>query len=170
MEYYTPFDLVDDDHDNCDALCLSLEHDPAPAELTWGTFDEAATALLATGMEQPAFYMARQFVELSLKRLQPAHGHDLVKLLDGLPAGDPLVTATDGVQFLLRSFILDLARVDPDSTAGRYGVTKGAPAFKGICCVKGSQLQRHLRELFNYVEERAYVGSDTVATTTGRVR
>ncbi|MER7827009.1 hypothetical protein ABTX85_31120 [Streptomyces sp. NPDC096097] len=158
MTYVSPFGDMDSDHEWPDALCLSREHCANPSDETLGEFYAGAVTLIDAGIPQPAFFLARQLAELSLKALVgPGQNfnHDLGKLLKHLEEnGDDLFSAGEE-QHLVVEFVRDLYARDPKGDQGRYATTKGgAPSLAKVCCANPPLFRRYVDLLFGYTQER----------------
>lgn len=158
MTYLSPFGEPSTDHDTPDALCLARVNFDKPMLATVEEYASGALNMIEAGFAQPAFFLARQFAELSLKALiGPNHqrGHDLELLLKVLEDQDhDLSIRTDAEQPLIRKFILDLHRVDPGGDEGRYPTSHGQPALDACCCADPVILREHVLRLRSYVEPR----------------
>lgn len=157
MGYQSIFNHPSTIHDNDDPLCLDRSHEDDPDGATWLEFYEAAITMLDAGHDQPAFFLARHCIELSLKRLmeKPPRIHGLEQLLGALPVDHPLREPRTSIDRDMRAFALDLHRVDPSGTEGRYGRTRQeVPCLSASCCVNRSQLREYLDQFVRYVEDR----------------
>lgn len=157
MDYRSPFRLADVEHDSCNPLCLDVGDAVDPELATWRDCYDGAMCLISDAGEQAAFFLARHFVELSLKLLhpRPQTGHDLARLLDDLPEYEPLRVSTTSDADSIRQFILDMHHVDRTGTEGRYGVHSGGRrAFNNFCCIERDVLAEQLTHLRDYVEDR----------------
>ncbi len=155
MSYLSPFNMVNVEHEGCEALSLSLGDDVNADETAWDAYYLGAIELITNGHDLTAFFIARHFVELSLKRLGFGPGHSLAELLDELPKTDPLRTSNTGPVAEIRAFVLDIGQVDPSGTEGRYAHTLGGKAsLATYCCVDRYELARHLGSLYEYVQDR----------------
>ncbi|MFD3851900.1 hypothetical protein ACFWVB_39460 [Streptomyces microflavus] len=149
---------MDTEHEWPGALCLSRTHCVDASEETIGEFYRGTIALIDAGIPQPAFFLARQLAELSLKALlepEQARGHDLDKLLRQLEKrGDDLFV--DGRhRELVVDFIRDLARRDPGGDEGRYPTsTKGVPSLAAVCCADPVLFREYVHCLFAYTQGR----------------
>jgi hypothetical protein len=158
MSYVSPFGEMGTDHEWADPMCLSRAHCANASEETIGEFYLGAVALIDAGIPQPAFFLARQLAELSLKALLgpgQTHGHDLGKLLKQLEErGDDLFTA-DGDRRLVVAFIRDLHSRDPKGDQGRYATTtSGALSLAAVCCADPVLFRQYVDRLFFYTQER----------------
>ncbi|MEV8457681.1 hypothetical protein AB0467_34415 [Streptomyces sp. NPDC052095] len=159
MTYVSPFGDMDSDHDWPDALCLSRAHCVNASDETIGEFYEGTVTLIEAGIPQPAFFLARQLAELSLKALvgpgTKKFKHDLGKLLKHLQeSGDDLFTAGEE-QHLVVEFVRDLYARDPGGDEGRYATTKGgALSLAKVCCANPELFRRYVDLLFAYTQER----------------
>jgi HEPN domain-containing protein len=160
MAYRSPFSgFAGDDHNGGDALCLSRTHCVDAVEDTLAEFHQAAIAAIDAQAGQPAFFLARQLAELSLKAL---HGnifpktHSLTRLLDGLDQReDELLAGGPDHQALVVEFIRDVDRYDAGGDQGRYPTTRnGDPALASVCCVDPALLREHVDRLYGYVQRR----------------
>ena len=158
MTYESPFGEMDADHEWPGPLCLSRTHCADASGETIGEFYQGAVALITAGIAQPAFFLARQLAELSLKALLgpgQKHGHDLWKLLKHLEEKGDDLFADGGDRHLIVDFIRDLHRRDPKGDQGRYPTTSdGAPALAAVCCANPVQFRRYVDDLFSYVQGR----------------
>ncbi|MDU0299846.1 MULTISPECIES: HEPN domain-containing protein [unclassified Streptomyces] len=157
MTYQSPFGDMDTDHEWPDALCLSRVNCANASEETIGEFFQGAIALIDAGIPQPAFFLARQLAELSLKAIlgPVVKGHDLGKLLKQLEdSGDDLFAAGDD-RHLIAEFIRDLHRRDPNGDQGRYPTTtKGVPSLAAVCCANPPLFREYVNRLFLYTQGR----------------
>ncbi|WP_143588493.1 hypothetical protein [Streptomyces albovinaceus] len=156
--YVSPFGDMDKEHEWPDALCLSRTHCANASEQTIGEFYEGAIALIDAGVPQPAFFLARQLAELSLKAfLGPAQkpGHNLGQVLKRLDEGGDDLFAPDGDRHLVVEFIRDLYSRDPKGDEGRYpSNTKGVPSLAAVCCANPELFRQHVDRLFLYTQQR----------------
>ncbi|MDX3488174.1 hypothetical protein [Streptomyces sp. ID05-18] len=159
MNYVSPFGDMDTDHEWPDALCLSRAHSANASDDTIDEFYEGAVTLIDAGIPQPAFFLARQLAELSLKALvgpgPKKFNHDLGKLLKHLQeSGDDLFAAGED-RHLVVEFIRDLYNRDPGGDEGRYATTKGGtPALAKVCCANPPLFRRYVDLLFAYTQAR----------------
>ncbi|MEV7453337.1 hypothetical protein [Streptomyces nigra] len=158
MTYQSPFGDMETDHEWPDALCLSRTHCADASEETLGEFHRGAIALIDAGIPQPAFFLARQLAELSLKAIlgpKQVYGHDLGRLLKRLEeTGDDLFATGDN-QHLVVEFIRDLNRRDPNGDEGRYPTTtKGVPSLAAVCCANPPLFRKYVNLLFDYTQDR----------------
>ncbi|MEU5053526.1 hypothetical protein [Streptomyces sp. NPDC021096] len=158
MTYVSPFGDMDAHHEWPDALCLSRTNCVNASDETIGEFYAGAVALIDAGIPQPAFFLARQLAELSLKALVgpgQSFNHDLGKLLKHLQeSGDDLFAGGEE-QHLVVEFVRDLYARDPKGDQGRYATTKGgAPSLAKVCCANPPLFRRHVDLLFGYTQER----------------
>ncbi|WP_158786579.1 hypothetical protein [Streptomyces sp. NRRL F-5065] len=158
MTYVSPFGDMDTEHEWSDALCLSRTHCANASEETIAEFHAGAIALIEAGIPQPAFFLARQLAELSLKALVgPGHkdGHDLDMLLKRLEKSGDDLFAAEGGRRLVVEFIRDLYIRDPRGDQGRYPTTKGeVPSLAAVCCANPPLFRRYVDLLFEYTQER----------------
>ncbi|MFC4508462.1 MULTISPECIES: HEPN domain-containing protein [Streptomyces] len=158
MTYQSPFGDMDTDHEWPDALCLSRVNCANASEETIGEFFEGAIALIDAGIPQPAFFLARQLAELSLKAIlgpEKGKGHDLGKLLRKLEESDDDLFAAGDDRHLVVEFIRDLHRRDPKGDEGRYPTTtKGVPSLAAVCCANPPLFREYVNHLFVYTEGR----------------
>lgn len=158
MTYVSPFGDMDTDHEWPDALCLSRTHCANASEETIGEFYEGAIALIDAGVPQPAFFLARQLAELSLKAfVGPGQkdGHDLGKLLKRLQESGDDLSAGDDDRHLVVEFIRDLYARDPRGDQGRYATTKGGDlSLAAVCCANPELFRQHVDRLFLYTQHR----------------
>ncbi|WP_328714234.1 hypothetical protein [Nocardia salmonicida] len=127
----------------------------------------AAQAAIDADAAQPAFFLARQLAELSLKALHPNYtavrqlkvSHSLTDFLDALAAlGDPLLGAGETEQDVV-AFIRDLAHHDGTGDQGRYYTTRnGAPSLATVCCADRDLLSKWVWMLENYIIDRLEPG------------
>lgn len=166
MTYQSPFGAMDIDHEWPDALCLSRTHCADASEDTISEFHQGAIALIDAGIPQPAFFLARQLAELSLKALlgpEQVHGHDLGKLLKRLEESDDDLFAADGEQHLVVEFIRDLHSRDPKGDQGRYPTTtSGAPSLASVCCANPPLFRQYINLLFLYTQDRISHAGQTI--------
>ncbi len=132
MTCRSPFgDINTSEHNGEDALCLSRTHCANAVEDTLLEFHQAALAAIDSQAPQPAFFLARQLTELTLKALHLPHfpaGHNLTVLLESLHhRGDDLL-AGGAEQALVVAFIRDLDHHDRAATRG--GTRPPAPATR----------------------------------------
>ncbi|MFC8493007.1 hypothetical protein ACFUJU_19840 [Streptomyces sp. NPDC057235] len=158
MTYVSPFGDMDSDHEWPNALCLSREHCVNVSDETIDEFYAGAVALIDAGIPQPAFFLARQLAELSLKALVgpgKSFSHDLGKLLKHLQdSGDDLFAGGEE-QHLIVEFVQDLYARDPRGDQGRYATTKGgALSLATVCCAEPLLFRRYVGLLFGYTQER----------------
>ncbi|MEV8103638.1 hypothetical protein [Streptomyces sp. NPDC088135] len=158
MTYVSPFGDMDTDHDWPDALCLSRAHCVNASEETIGEFYEGTIALIEAGTPQPAFFLARQLAELSLKAFAgPGQNarHDLGKLLKRLQeSGDDLFAAGDDRRLVVE-FIQDLYDRDPGGDQGRYATTTGGTlSLAKVCCANPKLFHQYVDLLFTYTQGR----------------
>ncbi|MFF5491548.1 hypothetical protein [Streptomyces virginiae] len=158
MTYVSPFGDMDTDHEWPDALCLSRTHCTNASEETIGEFHDGAIALIDAGIPQPAFFLARQLAELSLKALvgpRHSYNHDLGQLLKRLQeSGDDLFAAEDDRRLVVE-FIRDLYTRDPRGDQGRYATTKGgALSLAAVCCANPELFRQYVNRLYLYTQER----------------
>lgn len=158
MTYQSPFGDMDTDHEWPDALCLSRDHCANASEETIGEFHRGAIALIDAGIPQPAFFLARQLAELSLKAILgsgPEHRHDLGKMLKRLEeSGDDLFAAGDD-RSLVVEFIRDMHRRDPKGDQGRYPTTtSGDLSLAAVCCANPPLFREYVNLLFHYTQDR----------------
>ncbi|MEU9168564.1 HEPN domain-containing protein [Streptomyces sp. NPDC048420] len=159
MNYRSPFGSIDsDDHNGPDALCLSRTHCTDAAEDTINEFHQAAVAAIERRAPQPAFFLARQLAELSLKAL---HGptfpitHSLTALLDSLERRGDLLVADGAEEHTIVAFIRDLDFYDANGDQGRYPTTRsGTPSLATVCCADPALLREHVDQLHSYVQRR----------------
>ncbi|MFJ7088579.1 hypothetical protein ACIQU8_35755 [Streptomyces griseus] len=147
---------MDVDHEWPEALCLSRTHCENASEDTIGEFFQGAITLIDAGVAQPAFFLARQLAELSLKAFPgPGKklGHDLDKLLSELQkSGDDLFAANDE-QRLVVDFIRDPHAHDPKDDRSRYQTTiSGEPSLASVCCADPELFGQYVRHLFVYAQ------------------
>lgn len=166
MTYVSPFGAMDVDHEWPKALCLSRTHCENASEETIGEFFQGAITLIDAGVAQPAFFLARQLAELSLKAfLGPGKkaGHDLGKLLGKLQeSGDDLFAAGDERRLIV-DFIRDLHARDPKGDQGRYPTTlSGDPSLASVCCADPELFGQYVRHLFLYTQGRISRASQAV--------
>ncbi|MFF2521460.1 HEPN domain-containing protein [Streptomyces liangshanensis] len=158
MTYVSPFGDMDSDHEWPDALCLSRTHCVNASDETIREFYEGAVTLIDAGIPQPAFFLARQLAELSLKALVgPGQNfnHDLGKLLKHLQESGDDLFAEGEEQHLVVEFVRDLYARDPKGDQGRYATTKGgAPSLATVCCANPPLFRRYVDLLFAYTQER----------------
>lgn len=158
MTYVSPFGDMDTDHDWPDALCLSRAHCVNASEETIGEFYEGAVALIEAGIPQPAFFLARQLAELSLKAFAgpgQRDRHDLGKLLKRLQESGDDLFAAGADRRLVVEFIRDLYDRDPGGDQGRYATTMGgALSLAKVCCANPKLFRQHVDRLFLYTQER----------------
>ncbi|MFF7452426.1 MULTISPECIES: hypothetical protein [unclassified Streptomyces] len=157
MTYQSPFGDMDTDHEWPDALCLSRVNCANASEETLGEFHRGAIALIDAGIPQPAFFLARQLAELSLKAIigPGARGHDLGKLLKRLKDSDDDLFAPGDDRHLIVEFIRDMHRRDPNGDEGRYPTTtKGVPSLAAVCCANPLLFRKYVNLLFLYTQER----------------
>ncbi|MFD3735119.1 HEPN domain-containing protein [Streptomyces sp. NPDC058632] len=156
MTYQSPFGDLGTDHEWSDALCLSRDHCTDAPEETIREFFDGAIALIDAGVPQPAFFLARQLAELSLKALLgPEKGHNLGKLLKQLEEADDDLFAAGDDQHLVVEFIRDLHRRDPNGDEGRYpATTKGVPSLATVCCANPPLFREYITILFMYTQGR----------------
>lgn len=156
--YRSPFGDPSTDHNTPNALCITRSGDATAMRSTLIDYSVMAIHAIDQGIPQPAFFLARQFAELSVKALLgPNHkqGHNLVKLLDELEQrGDDLFTGTDKGQPDLVEFIRDLNKHDPRGDEGRYPTSHGQPSLSGSCCANPAILREHVGRLQAYVLPR----------------
>ncbi|MGC4989903.1 hypothetical protein [Nocardia salmonicida] len=168
MTYTSPFGDPDSDHDSDeDVLCVSRAHPVNTLGATLTEYAMAAQAAIGAQAAQPAFFLARQLAELSLKALYPSYAtvkqlkssHILTDFLDALDvAGDPLLGAGDTERDIV-AFIRDLARHDSTGDQGRYYTTKnGRPSLATVCCADRDLLSTWVWTLENYVIDRLEPG------------
>ncbi|MFI7531430.1 hypothetical protein [Nocardia salmonicida] len=161
VTYTSPFGDPETDHDSDeDVLCVSRAHPINTLGSTLTEYARAAQAAIDAQAAQPAFFLARQLAELSLKALYPSYttvkplksSHILTDFLDALEAaGDPLLGAGETERDIV-SFIRDLARHDSAGDQGRYYTTKnGQPSLATVCCADRDLLSRWVWTLENYV-------------------
>lgn len=158
MTYVSPFGDMDTEHEWPDVLCLSRTHCANPSEETINEFYAGAIVLIDAGIPQPAFFLARQLAELSLKALVgpgPKDGHDLGKLLKRLQeSGDDLFAAEDDRRLVVE-FIRDLYTRDLRGDQGRYATTKGGTlSLAAVCCANPELFRQYVDLLFAYTQER----------------
>ncbi|MER6187738.1 hypothetical protein [Streptomyces sp. NPDC001652] len=163
MTYQSPFGDMDTDHEWPDAMCLSRVNCADASEETIGEFFKGAIALIDAGIPQPAFFLARQLAELSLKALLgPVKGHDLGTLLRQLEEADDDLFAASDDQRLVVEFIRDLYRRDPIGDEGRYPTnTKGAPSLAAVCCANPPLFRKYVNLLFSYTQGRISSAAQT---------
>ncbi|MGW8780228.1 hypothetical protein ACWGNM_19520 [Streptomyces sp. NPDC055796] len=159
MTYVSPFGDMDAHHEWPDALCLSRTNCVNASDETMGEFYEGAVALIDAGIPQPAFFLARQLAELSLKALvgpgPKRFSHDLGKLLDHLQENGDDLFAGGEEQRLVVEFVQDLFARDPGGDEGRYPTTKGgAPSLAAVCCANPPLFRQYVDLLFGYTQER----------------
>lgn len=167
MTYQSPFGDIDTDHEWPDALCLSRVNCANASEETIGEFFEGAIALIDAGIPQPAFFLARQLAELSLKAIlglgqvkdrdleKLLKRHDLEKLLKRLEESDDDLFAVGDDRHLVVEFIRDLHRRDPNGDEGRYPTTtKGVPSLAAVCCANPPLFREYVNLLFVYTQGR----------------
>ncbi|MGA4979328.1 hypothetical protein [Streptomyces cinereoruber] len=159
MTYESPFGDMDSDHEWPDTLCLSREHCVNASNETIDEFYAGALALIDAGIAQPAFFLARQLAELSLKALvgpgPTKFNHDLGKLLAHLQASGDDLFAGGEEQHLIIEFVRDLYARDPGGDEGRYATTKGgALSLATVCCANPVLFRRYVDLLFGYTQER----------------
>ena len=159
MTYRSPFgDIATSDHNGPDALCLSRTHCADAVEDTLAEFHQAAVAAILSRAPQPAFFLARQLAELSLKAL---HGtdfpatHSLTRLLDGLSQRGDELLARGVEQDQVVAFVRDLDHHDAGGDQGRYPTTRaGDPALATVCCADPALLREHVDRLYGYARRR----------------
>lgn len=166
MTYQSPFGDMDTEHEWPDALCLSRTHCADASEETLGEFHRGAIALIDAGIPQPAFFLARQLAELSLKAIlgpEQVKGHDLGVLLKRLKEADDDLFAVGDVQYLVVEFIRDLHRRDPNGDEGRYPTTtKGVPSLAAVCCANPPLFREYVDLLFHYTQDRVSRAAQTI--------
>ncbi|MFD3722755.1 hypothetical protein [Streptomyces sp. NPDC058674] len=171
MTYVSPFGDMDSDHEWPDALCLSRTHCANPSEETIGEFYEGTIALIDARVPQPAFFLARQLAELSLKAFVGPGArdrHDLGKLLKRLQEDGDDLFAADEDRRLVVAFIRDLFARDPGGDQGRYATTRGgAFSLATVCCANPELFRQYVDLLFVYTQERLNrVGQDATAPSS----
>ncbi|MGW2113546.1 hypothetical protein [Streptomyces sp. NPDC001948] len=150
---------MDTEHEWPDALCLSRIHSVSPPEDTLAEFYTATIATIDARAAQPAFFLARQLAELSLKALlgptQKWAGHDLGKLLKQLvERGHELFDAKHERRLIVK-FIRNLHEIDPKGDEGRYPTTTdGRPSLAVVCCADPVSLRANVDQLFAYTYSR----------------
>jgi HEPN domain-containing protein len=166
MTYQSPFGDMDTDHEWPDALCLSRVNCANASEETLGEFYRGAIALIDAGIPQPAFFLARQLAELSLKAIlgpEQVTGHDLEMLLKRLEEADDELFAAGDDQHLVVEFIRDLQRRDPKGDEGRYPTTtQGVPSLAAVCCANPPLFREYVNLLFSYTQDRISRAAQTV--------
>lgn len=153
MTYTSPFRLLETEHESEEPLCLSRRHHDDAEDATWAECFEAVVALANADVPQYAFGAARQFVELSLKRLAPGPAprtHDLARLA----ALVPQLADTGEESQRIRAFALDLQAIDPGADGSRYAFTAdGRAALGAVCCIEKAALIDLVMGVFNFTEQ-----------------
>ena len=162
MTYVSPFNNPHTDHDSGrDPLCMSRANTADIVE-TLAEFRLAAEAAIYNRASLPAFFLARQLAELSLKALYETYRgtkstktHSLTKLLDSLAAcGDEMLDG-DSERIHIVAFIRDLQLHDAGGDQGRYQeATDGRPSLSTVCCADPELLAQELERLYLYVARR----------------
>ncbi|SOD66932.1 hypothetical protein SAMN06297387_1283 [Streptomyces zhaozhouensis] len=159
MSYASPFGRLDADHDSvAHTLCLSRTHCVSAPEETLAEYHQAAVAAIERSAPQPAFFLARQLAELTLKALHTSpyrFTHRLDQLLESLAeAGDDLLAGGSEENDLV-AFIRDLDACDSAGDEGRYPTTRnGTPALANVCCADPALLRALVDRLHTYAQTR----------------
>ncbi|MEV8435057.1 hypothetical protein [Streptomyces chartreusis] len=166
MTYVSPFGDMDTDHEWADPMCLSRTHCANASEETIGEFYHGAVALIDAGIPQPAFFLARQLAELSLKAFVAPGSkdrHDLGRLLKRLEESSDDLFGADDNRRLIVEFIRDMYARDPDGDQGRYATTKGgALSLAAVCCANPELFRQYVDRLFLYTQERLSLAGQKV--------
>lgn len=142
MTYVSPFNTPDSDHDSgLDPLCMSRAHSVDVID-TLAEFYLAAEATIRDRASLPAFFLARQLAELSLKALvgdyretKLRNSHNLTALLDALASRNDELFDGDSERTHIVAFIRDMQKHDERGDQGRYPeATDGTPSLSTICC------------------------------------
>lgn len=162
MTYVSPFNTPDSDHDSgLDPLCMSRVHSVDIID-TLAEFRLAAEAAIRDGASLPAFFLARQLAELSLKALNGDYRktklkntHSLTALLDALADRNDELLDDDPERAHIVAFIRDLQSHDERGDQGRYPVASdGTPSLSTVCCAVPEFLAQEIERMYLYVARR----------------
>jgi hypothetical protein len=166
MTYVSPFNSPDIDHDSGpDPLCMSRAHSLDIVE-TLAEFRLAVEAAILNFASLPAFFLARQLAELSLKALHDAYrstslrnSHSLTAFLDALAARNDELLDDDPERTHIVAFIRDLDLHDARGDQGRYPkASDGTPSLSTVCCADADLLIQEVERLYLYVGRRLREG------------
>lgn len=162
MPYVSPFNSPDTDHDSGpDPLCMSRAHSLDIVE-TLAEFCMAAEAAILNCASLPAFFLARQLAELSLKALYDDYrstslrsSHSLIAFLDALAARNDELLDDHPERTQIVAFIRDLDSHDRRGDQGRYPeASDGRPSLSTVCCADPELLAQEVKRLYLYVARR----------------
>jgi HEPN domain-containing protein len=162
MTYVSPFNTPDSSHDSgLDPLCMSRAHSVDIID-TLAEFRLAAEAAIRDRASLPAFFLARQLAELSLKALYDDYRetklkntHNLTALLDALAVRYDELLDGDPERAHIVAFIRDLQSHDGRGDQGRYPeASDGTPSLSTVCCAEPELLAQEIERMYLYVARR----------------
>lgn len=162
MTYVSPFNSPDTDHDGGpDALCMSRAHSHDIVE-TLAEFRFAAEAAIGNFASLPAFFLARQLAELSLKAMYSDYrstrlrnSHSLTDFLNALDDRNDELLDDDPERTQIVAFIRDLDSHDRRGDQGRYPeASDGTPSLSTVCCADPELLTQEIERLYMYAARR----------------
>jgi hypothetical protein len=156
--YTSPFRHIDHDpsiDEDCDDfLCLAADDEDDPNEFAFLQWAKALEAMVEVDAGQPAFFALRHLAELALKLKAPTWNHrehDLAKLINVLPNGDPVKTPVTEEDLYLRDFLLDLNAHNENAVDGRYGYRNAdARCLAERCHICKDEFLRHADLIVDY--------------------